>query len=312
MPARQQNFARALGWFSIGLGAAELLFPDRFARFVGVKRNHTNFIRFLGLREVASGLGILGQPKYPAWTWSRVVGDVMDLGLLGSALTSRRNSKARLLMATTGVLGAAAADLICSEQLTISRKAGGGDVMKDGLLTVKKTITINRTPEELYRFWRNYENLPQIMLHLESVMVLDERRSRWRAKGPGGKSITWEAETIDDRPNELIAWRSLPESQIYTAGTVRFERATGGRGTVVRVEMAYRPPAGTLGLAVAQVFRRAPGPEIQDSLRHFKQLMETGSLPTTKGQSAGRKTSTSAKFDLPMAPSNGTPTFQSV
>lgn len=312
VPQKQQSFARALGWFSIALGAAELLFPNKFSRLVGVNRKHDYLVRFLGLRELAAGVGILSQLKYPSWVWSRVVGDVMDLALLGAGFTSGTNNKTRLLMATGGVLGATALDLMCGEELMMTRKAGGGEAMQDGRLRVKKSITINRSPEELYSFWRNFENLPRFMNHLQSVRVLDGKRSSWKAKGPLGKSVEWEAEMIADRPNELIAWRSLPGSQVYNSGVVTFEKATGGRGTVVRVEMSYRPPAGSLGVAVAQAFRREPGTEVQDSLRYFKQIMETGSIPTTVGQSAGRRSGTSKKFDLamPQPSRNGAPQFQ--
>ena len=106
----------------------------------------------------------------------------------------------------------------------------------------------------------------------------DERRSRWVAKAPAGKTVQWEAETTADRPNELIAWRSLPGAQVYNAGTVRFQPAPGGRGTEVRVELEYDPPFGKLGSKVAMLFREEPGQQIADDLRHLKQVLETGEI----------------------------------
>jgi uncharacterized membrane protein len=108
--------------------------------------------------------------------------------------------------------------------------------------------------------------------------VIDDRRSRWRAKAPAGTSVEWEAELIDDRPNELIAWRSLEGSTVDNSGFVRFERAPGGRGTVVHVELRYCPPAGALGAAVAKLFGEEPRQQLYDDLRAFKQVMELGEV----------------------------------
>jgi uncharacterized membrane protein len=116
------------------------------------------------------------------------------------------------------------------------------------------------------------------MRHLESVTVTGEGRSHWVAKAPAGKSVEWDAELTADRENELIAWRSLPGAQVYNAGTVRFQPAPGGRGTEVRVELEYDPPLGKLGSKVAMLFREEPGQQVQDDLRHFKQVMETGEI----------------------------------
>ncbi|HTG44681.1 MAG TPA: SRPBCC family protein [Verrucomicrobiae bacterium] len=309
-PERQQQFARALGWFSIGLGAAEVLCPRLLARLIGVKP-HKGLFRFLGVREITSGVGILSESKYPAWVWSRVGGDAMDLALMGLAFASGQTNRSRLCAATAAVAGVTALDIICSEDMTRTRKAGGANGVHKGNIRVKSAVTINRPKEELYRFWQNFENLPRFMYYLDSVRVTEARRSHWIAKGPGGKKVEWDSEVIDERPNELIAWRTLPGSQVHHNGIVRFEAATGGRGTVVRVEMEYKPPGGVLGATVAKLMHREPGQELHDSLRYFRQLMETGVIPTTVGQSAGRPASTSKKFDFPMPkPSrSGTPQF---
>jgi uncharacterized membrane protein len=149
---------------------------------------------------------------------------------------------------------------------------------RSGLRRTTNVITVNRPTEEVYEFWRNFENLPRFMRHLESVKVLDNGRSRWKAMAPAGMSVEWEAEMTEDRPGELISWRSLPGSQVRNAGTVRFSSAPGGRGTEVRVDLEYAPPAGMVGTMVAKLFREEPGQQVHDDLRHFKQVLELGEI----------------------------------
>jgi uncharacterized membrane protein len=153
---------------------------------------------------------------------------------------------------------------------------------------VEQSMTINRTPWDLYQFWRNFENLPRFMRHVESVKVLDEKRSRWVVDGPAGKSVEWEAEIINEEPNALIAWRSLGGATVDNAGSVRFVPGPEGRGTEVRVVIDYIPPAGRVGNWVATLFGKNPSGEIREDLRRFKQLMETGEVPTTEGQPRGQ------------------------
>lgn len=154
---------------------------------------------------------------------------------------------------------------------------------------VEQTFIINRTPEELYSYWRNFENLPNIMTHLKEVRVIDARKSHWVAKAPRivGGSVEWDAEVINDEPNRLIAWRSLPVSQVDNAGAIRFAKALGDRGTEVHVFINYVPPAGIIGHAIATAFGENPRRQMRDDLRNFKRLMETGEIPTTQGQSRG-------------------------
>lgn len=167
----------------------------------------------------------------------------------------------------------------------------GGNVRPDGdqTIIVERTLTIDRPVDELYNFWRNFENLPQFMQHLESVTITGERTSHWVANGPGGKLFEWDAEITQEQPNEVIAWRSLPGSEIHSAGTVRFERSLGDRGTIVRVTMQYDPPAGIVGVALAKLTGREPAQEVETDLRRFKQFMETGVIATTKGQPSGQR-----------------------
>lgn len=155
-------------------------------------------------------------------------------------------------------------------------------------IEVVKSLTINRSPDELYRFWRNLENLPTVMHHLESVTVQDDKRSHWVMKGPGGKRIEWEAEIVNEKADQLIAWQSCEGADVDHWGAVRFTPAPGGRGTQVTVELEYEPIGGPFGATVAKLFGQEPGRQIAEDLRRFKQVMEVGEVPTTEGQPRGR------------------------
>ncbi len=154
-------------------------------------------------------------------------------------------------------------------------------------ITFKESITIMKSPSELYGFWRDFRNLPKVMSYLERVDLIDGTRSHWVAKGPGGVSADWDAEIVHDEPGEMIAWRSIEGSEVYNRGMVRFEPATAARGTTITVQVTYRPPAGLLGAAVARIMQRSPAQEIKEDLRHLKQQMETGETPTIEGQPRG-------------------------
>jgi uncharacterized membrane protein len=146
-------------------------------------------------------------------------------------------------------------------------------------IKLKKSVTVGGSPERLYRHWRNLRNVSRLFENGLSVNVIDHIRSRWALKIPGGVTLAWNAEITVDRENEMIGWRSLDGADIDNAGYVRFERATGGRGTVVRVALQYNPPAGKLGAAVSTLFGERPASQIQEALRKFKRVMETGEVP---------------------------------
>lgn len=145
-------------------------------------------------------------------------------------------------------------------------------------IRVDASTVINRPVSEVYRFWRQLENLPRFMQHLDSVTVLDGKRSRWAAKGPGGRTVEWEAEIVNKVENRLIGWRSLPGSTVQNAGSVQFREAAGG-GTEIRVELQYNPPAGMLGAYVAQLFGEEPTQQIEEDLNRLKQVLETQETP---------------------------------
>jgi uncharacterized membrane protein len=138
---------------------------------------------------------------------------------------------------------------------------------------VDERIVLNRPRSEVYRFWRNLENLPRFMDHLQSVTVLDEERSHWVAKGPAGTRVEWDAVIHHEIPNELIAWRSLEDSEVDNAGSVHFSPTENG-DTEVRVVLRYDPPAGKAGAAVAWLFGEEPSLQVAEDLRRFKQVVE--------------------------------------
>lgn len=154
-------------------------------------------------------------------------------------------------------------------------------------VNVLESVTINRDISELYRFWRNLENLPRFMRHLECVEKATDTISRWRAKGPNGTSVEWEAEIFNEVPDKLIAWRSLEGSTVISAGSVNFDVAGPGRGTRVTVHLQYSPPGGRLGAKIAKLFGRDAETEIREDLSRFKQLLEASEVATTSGQPRG-------------------------
>ncbi|HEX8680607.1 MAG TPA: SRPBCC family protein, partial [Chthoniobacterales bacterium] len=207
-------FAGSLGVFSLALGTAAIAAPRQVAKLIGVKHRPELFYAG-GAREILIGLGILAQRRKAPWLWSAAAGGVMDLSLLSLALNERGSDKERI-QGAAGVVGAAlVASVICALQHSRGSRP----------IQVEKVIAIDRSTEELYRFWRQFENLPRFMRHLESVEVVGQTRSRWVAKGPAGTRVEWEAEVVDDRPDELISWRSLPGADVANSGSVRFERA---------------------------------------------------------------------------------------
>jgi uncharacterized membrane protein len=148
---------------------------------------------------------------------------------------------------------------------------------------VVRSVTVaDKSPDELFAFWRDFENLPRIMKHVERVEVLDDRRSRWVVRAPAGRTVEWEAEVYNEIPGQLIAWRTLHDADVANAGSVRFRQAPGGRGTEVCVELEYAPPGGKVGAAVARLFGEHPELQVREDLRRFKQLMEAGELAVSE------------------------------
>lgn len=280
MNSERERFARALGMLSVGLGLTQLLAPRAVIRAIGLKDDGRNRKTMLasGVREMATGIGLLTQPRPGSFAWGRVAGDAMDLAVLGKALVSDRGNRSRITAATATVLGVTMLDIVAGMALTRSdTEAADGQGAVRGI-HVRKAITINSSPEVAYNFWRNFENLPRFMAHLESVRIMDPRRSYWKAKAPLGTTVEWVAEITEDRPNQLIAWRSLKEADVPNSGQVRFVAAPGGRGAEVHVELVYTPPGGTIGATIARLFGEEPSQQVDGDLRRFKQVLELGEV----------------------------------
>jgi uncharacterized membrane protein len=178
-----------------------------------------------------------------------------------------------------------ALDVVAAQRLQGEPRAAAAG---DDTVRVEEVVTINRTLDDVYGYWRNFTNFPNFMRHLKRVDILDDRRSRWTARAPAGMSVQWDAEIVEDRDGEWIAWQSLPGSQVENSGSVRFAPAPGARGTEVRVQLEYRPPAGRVGRVIAMLFGEEPEQQVREDLRRFKQLMETGEIALSDGPSMWR------------------------
>ena len=216
----------------------------------------------------------------------RKVSLVTGLGLLAYVLTHRSKMSLPLgLEAGYMLYRGATGHCVIYQMMEINRSDNGHKGIQ-----VQRSVTLNRRRDELFRIWRNFENLPRFMKHLKSVRVsnTDNGRSHWVTTGPLGREIEWDSEIIEERENEYLAWSSLPGSFVESKGSVHFVDAPAGRGTILYVSMEYQPPAGSLGAAFARLFGEEPGQQVHDDLRHFKQMMETGEVASVEGQTSGR------------------------
>lgn len=271
-----EQIARGVGWFSLGLGLFQLAVPGGVARMIGLEGDgRTRWaMRAIGVRGIANGLGLLTERQPVGWAWRRVGGDLLDFALLGKALGSGPAHRDRAAAATAAIVGVTLIDVVASRKLGESADAEG----RRPAVHAVRAITVNRPVEAVYRFWRDLENLPRFMTHLLSVRAIDDRRSHWEAKAPIGLTVEWDAEIVEDRAGELIAWRSLPGADVPNSGAVQFSRAPGNRGTEVRVELRYDPPGGQLGAMAAKLFGQEPAQQVEGDLRRFKQVMELGEV----------------------------------
>jgi len=249
-------------------------------------------MRSTGVRELANGVGILSQRNPAPWLWSRVVGDVVDLAVLATGLRPGNPGRGRAAFSFAAVAGVLALDALAASHLTkhadhplVSGVAAPTD------LYFETSIATGKTPEECYRFWRNIDNLPRFMEGLESVQALDERRFHWVSKAHGDSEapLEWDCEITEDRPGAALAWRTLNGAHVPNAGSVIFEPAPHGRGTIVRLSIHYSPVDGELTVALAKLLRQDPQSQVHEDLRRFKQLLECGEIATTHGQPTGRR-----------------------
>lgn len=282
----------ALGWASLALGIPPLARPSAFttALGIGAAQRHRVAASAVGARELAAAAGLLIGPRRP-WLWARVVGDAMDLGLLAVALVRHDGRRlGRTVAATVAVAGIAAVDVYAATRSASSSKEPAVD------LTAATTVLA--PPEEVYAFWRELENLPTFMAHVDRIETTGERTSRWTASAPFGRTVEWEAQIVEERPGELLAWRSLDGADVPNEGSVRFARAPGDRGTEVHVSIRYDLPAGPVGKAVARYFGEDPHQQVDDDLRRFKQVLETGEVVRSDGAPGGKR----ARSEFPQRP----------
>jgi uncharacterized membrane protein len=225
---------------------------------------------------------------------------------LGNAERNRGRAVVQRWSAVLGGGALAIYGLTRRSPLGVAMAATGGavaflgtrpNVMRQGM-QANATMQINCSPEQAYQFWHNFENLPLFMRHLDNVSIVGNGRSRWTAIGVMGKRVSWDAETIDDRANEFISWRSTPDSQAQVSGFVAFRPAIGNRGTIVETSMEVKPPAGALGVAISRAFGKDPSFLIRQDLRRLKALIEAGEIPTIDGQSHGRRSTFTAMTRL--------------
>lgn len=166
-----------------------------------------------------------------------------------------------------------------------SKRGDAADTATESLIDAKgssvvgRAVTINRPVGELYRYFRDFANLPNFMENIVSIEVRDPAVSHWVVKAPAGATVEWDARITQEEPDRLIAWTSEPGADVPNSGRIEFREA-GGRGTVVTATIAYDPPGGIIGKAIAKLFQREPAIQARRDLRRFKQLMETGEIAT--------------------------------
>ncbi|HTS64242.1 MAG TPA: SRPBCC family protein [Candidatus Acidoferrales bacterium] len=259
-----RKVARSLGWFSIGLGAAEILAPLALTKLTGNSGRSRESTR-RGLRRVAAGVGLLAKPPALA-------------RLLAS---SNGGVSAKTVAAVAGVT---VAGVIAAKKLGAFGKG-------ERAVRHSASVAVNRLPEDCYRYWRDPQKLPAFFKHLKEVRANGDDRLEWVARGPNGQDITCAVAVTEDT-GETIAWRSVGDARITQSGWVRFEPMPGGKGTVVRLHIQYEAPAATPDGAMQQMLGRDPALRVRKTLLRFKQMMETGEIATTEGQPAGRPSGT--------------------
>jgi uncharacterized membrane protein len=287
----ERKLAELLGWASVGLGVPQATSPGRFDRFIGIRpeaKPRAITVFACGLRELAAGAGILAleRPRPVHWLWARVAGDALDLALLTRALRNRPYRPARTAGAIGAVIGITAADVYAAA-LNSRRHERASTTEEQHAMDLKAAITVRRAPEQVYAFWRDFQNLPRFMYHLGSVEATGDGRTHWKVKAPLG-SVEWDAEVTEERLNELISWRSVEGSKFDNSGSVRFAPAPRDQGTEIRLELHYDVPGGALTTALAKVLGEDPIQQVKDDLRRFKQVMETGEVVRSEGSPEGQ------------------------
>jgi uncharacterized membrane protein len=261
------GLARGMAWFGIALGAAELVAPRLLGRVIGVRTGAISrtMIRAMGVREVATGVAILLRGRRPLPVWARVAGDAGDLAALGLAAMTGRTTP-RTLVALAAVGGATALDVIAARRVQ--------DAFDESNPPIMAAVTVNRSPAEVYGFYRKLERLPVFMEYIESISVEDATTSHWIARLPLAGKIGFTAEIVEDIPDRLIAWRAK-DTVFQHEGRVTFTKAPGRNATEVRVELKLGVTGVGASAELARLFAR---PQVRGDLRRLKQLLETGEI----------------------------------
>lgn len=241
-----------------------------------------------------SRAGSINMSDSERWVSAILGGSMVALGL-------RRRGFGRLLTMGAGVAMLARAR---SGHSMVYERAGlsSAGIDAGSGFTIERSVTVNRPIDEVYSYWRDFENLPKFMDHLDAVVLLGNGRSHWDMRGPGDLKVEWDAEIVEDRRNELISWRSLPGSQVEHSGSVHFAYAPGGKGTEVRLKMRYVPPGGAAGFAITKFLNKMTEQQVAEDLRRFKELLEAGVVPTTEGQAHGGPKSETPKQPIGAMP----------
>jgi uncharacterized membrane protein len=208
----------------------------RLARAIGVPRRHSGLMRAMGVREFGVGLAVLTEPRESRWMWGRVAGDALDLGLLGLAcVDGRRRERARLMAAIAAVVGVTALDVLCARYNDRHGYRISSRKLSDSRgLRIQKSLGINAPAAQIYSFCREPNNLPKIVPDVSSILSFEKNHLRFSVDGLASKRVTWDLEVIEERPNELISWRSVGSTRPENAGSIRFIERPRERGTIVR------------------------------------------------------------------------------
>lgn len=285
--SRTGTLVKGLGVASLGLGLTEVLAPARVAALAGVDetRRSRAVIRALGVRECGHAAALLlGSEKL---VWTRVAGDVLDVAVLAAGVAGRRpGQRGRGIVCAIALTAIGAADLYAALRTT-GNQSPARHANKRRHQALRAAITVRRSPEDVYGFWRNVENLPNFMYHLKSVTADGDGRSHWVANAPVGQPVQWDAQITEDQPGKRIAWQSLPGSGIENGGSVDFAPDNSGKGTEVRVTIGYQLPGGALGKVASTLLGESPEQQVNDDLRRFKQILETGQVLRSDGSPEG-------------------------
>ncbi|MBA3449625.1 MAG: SRPBCC family protein [Chloroflexia bacterium] len=276
------RLTRALGWLSIGLGLAEMVAPQRIAQIIGLDHVDANasLLRAIGIREIASGVGILTQENPKSWLWARVGGDAMDLALLTKAMGSDNADRGRIAAATAAVVGVTAADALASMHHSREQNGShnGATRAEAAEPRVASAITVNAPIADVFAVWNGFRDLPRFMSDFATVEVTDDRHSHWQATLPAGLSVGWDVTITETVPNERIAWTSDQGSSVDASGEIRFKPAPGNRGTEILFDARFNPPGGEIGSKIAGLFSDPLGVKVNNDLRRAKQLIELGEI----------------------------------